>query len=416
MKTIFLSILGFIPVVALAQVGIGTTHPLAGLHVADSSVLFSAAGAPVAGSATPITGSGRRMIWYAPKAAFRAGYLDAASGSFWDAANMGNYSFAAGLNTRASGAGAFAAGSNATASGNESVAIGSYSSASAWNSIAFSGQAVDTGAVAIGNTSLAAGYQSIALGANSISTGLNSVCIGPSIASGIFSLAIGVSNRASNWYSVALGRTARSNHNGSFVFSDASAGFTSDSVYSSANNQMSMRFIGGYRLFTSLNLTSGVALLAGGGSWSSLSDRRKKENFQMLDREEILAKVAGIPLTSWNYKSQPATQRHIGPMAQDFYAAFQLDGIGNDTTINTVDIDGVNMAAIQALEARSRKLNAENEELKNHVAELEAELRHVAEAAAATSERLAHIERLLTEDYANRQTTVADSRPKAANP
>lgn len=416
MKSTFISILGFIPVLASAQVGIGTTHPLAGLHVADSSVLFSATGAPATTAATPITGAGRRMIWYAPKAAFRAGYLDAGSGGFWDAANIGNYSFAVGLNTRASGASAFAAGSNATASGNESVAMGSYSSASAWTSIAFNGQATDTGAVAIGAGSSATGYQSMALGANAIAAGFNSVCIGPSVSSGIFSLAIGVSNRASNWYSVALGRTARSNHNGSFVLSDASAGFTSDSVYSSANNQMSMRFTGGYRLFTNLNLTSGVTLLAGGGSWSSLSDRRKKENFQVLDREEILTKVAGIPLTSWNYKSQPATQRHIGPMAQDFYAAFGLDGVGNDTTINTVDMDGVNMAAIQALEARSRKLSAENNELKGRIDKLEAALRHITELSAATGARLANIERLLTGDYAGSQPAVAEGRPEAAKP
>ncbi|PSK94186.1 hypothetical protein [Taibaiella chishuiensis] len=51
-------------------------------------------------------------------------------------------------------------------------------------------------------------------------------------------------------------------------------------------------------------------------------------------------------------------------MVQDFYAAFQFDGIGNDTTINTIDIDGVNMVAIQALEFRSQKLQAETKRLK----------------------------------------------------
>ncbi|WP_118953239.1 tail fiber domain-containing protein [Taibaiella helva] len=410
MKVIIISMLGLVPVLAQAQVGIGTTNPLAGLHVTDSSVLFSAAGAAVTTTATPISGDGRRMMWYAPKAAFRAGYLDAGGGSFWDASNIGNYSFAAGTNTRASGTSSFAAGNNTTASGNESVAMGSYSIASALASVALNGQATDTGAVAIGSGAIAAGDQAMALGQNAVAYGFGSVSIGPSTSSGIFSVAIGVSNRASNWYSFALGRTARSNHNGSFVLGDGSAGFTSDSVYSSANNQMSMRFVGGYRLFTNLNLTSGIALSPGGGSWSSLSDRRKKENFQTLDREEILTKVAALPLTSWNYKSQPATQRHIGPMAQDFYAAFQLDGIGNDTTINTVDIDGVNMAAIQALEIRSRKLSAENEALKSRVEQLEAELRHTTEASAATHKRLVEIERLLLKAYPGDRAAVAAAR------
>lgn len=64
-------------------------------------------------------------------------------------------------------------------------------------------------------------------------------------------------------------------------------------------------------------------------------------------------------LVSWNYKRQdPAQYRHYGPMAQDFYAAFGKDkygNIGNDTTINSADFDGVNMIAIQALEKRTAR-------------------------------------------------------------
>ena len=58
-------------------------------------------------------------------------------------------------------------------------------------------------------------------------------------------------------------------------------------------------------------------------------------------------------------------------MAQDFYAAFQLDGIGNDSTINTGDIDGINMIAIQELEKRTADLKNENDRLKASVAELQ---------------------------------------------
>lgn len=180
------------------------------------------------------------------------------------------------------------------------------------------------------------------------------------------------------------------------VLGDAGAGFSSDSVYATANNQMAMRFIGGYKLYTSQNLSSGVEMAPGGGSWSSLSDRNKKENFQAIDAEVILKKVAAIPISRWNYKTQPATQHHIGPMAQDFYAAFQLDGAENDTTtINTVDIDGVNMVAIQALEKRTTALKAENDQLQSELAVMKAESEQLKTLLSTLAERMAQLEKLI---------------------
>ena len=64
------------------------------------------------GTGIPIEGAGTRLIWYPRKAAFRAGGI---SGTQWDAANIGSYSFAAGQDVRASG-------DNATAFGLRSVA------------------------------------------------------------------------------------------------------------------------------------------------------------------------------------------------------------------------------------------------------------------------------------------------------
>jgi hypothetical protein len=353
---------------AHAQVGIGTTTPLVGLHVTDSSVLFSATGdIPGMPPAFAVSGEGRRMMWYADKAAFRAGYVGSFGSTYWDMANVGNYSFATGNNTRASGNNSFAAGLATTASGEESVAFGNNSTASADRSFAFNGTASAVGAIALGSGAQATNDDALALGPSSIASGLASIVLGPSIAPGNFGVAIGLQNRAGGQFSTAMGKNARVSHQGSFVISDASASFSSDSAYSSVNNQMTMRFAGGYRLFTNQGLTSGVTLAAGGGSWASVSDRRKKENFKQVDAEEVLKKVAAMPITNWNYKAQPASQRHIGPMAQDFYQAFQLDGIGNDTTINTTDIDGVNMVAIQALEKRTVQLQQENDQLKSQI-------------------------------------------------
>jgi uncharacterized small protein (DUF1192 family) len=65
-------------------------------------------------------------------------------------------------------------------------------------------------------------------------------------------------------------------------------------------------------------------------------------------------------------------------MAQDFYAAFGRDGygtIGNDTTINQADMEGVTFTAVQALEKRTQEiavLKAEIEKLKNENRDLKA--------------------------------------------
>jgi hypothetical protein len=77
---------------------------------------------------------------------------------------------------------------------------------------------------------------------------------------------------------------------------------------------------------------------------------------------EILEKLAGLPISSWNYVFDEATVRHLGPMAQDFAAAF---GLGNDDkVINMVDANGVVMVAIQALYRRVQALEAEVEALR----------------------------------------------------
>ena len=81
---------------------------------------------------------------------------------------------------------------------------------------------------------------------------------------------------------------------------------------------------------------------------SSLSsDRNKKANLAAVNPREVLGRVVALPIETWNYLSQGPSVRHIGPMAQDFHAAF---GVGDDDThINMVDANGVALAAIQGL-------------------------------------------------------------------
>lgn len=314
------------------------------------------AGFYVAGTANtgvlPVTGAGVRMMWFPNLWAFRAGKVDSFGATYWDLANIGFGSVALGENTRASGNNSFAANLATTASGDEAVALGNNGTASADRAFAFNGTASGVGAVAIGSGAQATNDDALALGPSSIAGGLASIVIGPSIANGSFGVAIGLQNSASGNFSVAIGKNARTaNRQGSVVLGDGCAGFSSDSVYPTANNQFVARGCGGIKMYTSQNLSSGVEVAAGGGSWSSISDRNRKHNFLDIDGEDVLARLRNVPVTSWSYLTQDASIRHMGPVAQDFRAAF---GLGeNDVTINSIDIDGVNLAGVKALDART---------------------------------------------------------------
>ncbi len=156
------------------NVGIGTASPQARLHVADSSVLFSATGdIPGTPGLPPVQGGGRRMMWYPDKAAFRVGYVNNTS---WDNANIGNYSVALGKDN--------------VAYGSASVAMG-----------------VNTGA--IGNFSTAMGGSTVASGSSSTAMG------GGTVASGNYSTAMGYTTTASGWYSTAMGFTTTAKAAGS---------------------------------------------------------------------------------------------------------------------------------------------------------------------------------------------------------
>ena len=77
------------------------------------------------------------------------------------------------------------------------------------------------------------------------------------------------------------------------------------------------------------------------------SDRNKKENIRPVDVQQVLKKVVDLPIATWNYKKDEGKTPHMGPMAQDFFQAFQL---GDDNkTIFATDKDGVALAAIQGL-------------------------------------------------------------------
>jgi hypothetical protein len=289
--------------------------------------------------AVPTTGQGTRMMWYPRKAAFRAGFV---FGAQWDESNIGFFSNAFGRNSRASGDFSFAGGIE-------------------------------------------------------------------SVASNIGSFAFGEANFATGRNSVALGRGAHTNaRQGAFVFADNTTSiaydangnldtFQTDNVNNAflragVNNSATWRVTGGFRIFTSSNLSTGVtfqsgalpsnwgqsnaviststgALLTTGGVWQNASSRALKDNFAAVDARAILRKVLSLPIQTWNYKAEGAGIRHIGPFSQDFKKTFDF-GVSDDG-IGTVDADGVALAAIQGLneklDERTSDLQKENEALKQRV-------------------------------------------------
>ena len=195
----------------------------------------------------------------------------------------------------------------------------------------------------------------------------------------------GASNVAGGASSFAAGAQAQATHDGAFVWSSAEA------TSSWGDNTFTVRAHGGARFYSASGTGTGVQLPSGSGSWSSLSDRAAKENFAPVDGRDLLARLAAIPIQTWNYRSQDPAIRHIGPVAQDFYAAF---GVGEDDThISTVDADGVALAAIQGLyersqeqEARIVQLEQENAALRSRLDSLEARLAALERQAGGASD------------------------------
>jgi len=125
------------------------------------------------------------------------------------------------------------------------------------------------------------------------------------------------------------------------------------------------------------NATQKMVLDASGnlsidGTLTQNSDLNAKENFSLVDGQEVLARLAGIPITTWNFKQDRSAVRHLGPMAQDFYAAF---GLGQDDRhIAPLDTSGVSLAAIQALYRLVQEKDEQIDELQAQNAELETRL------------------------------------------
>ena len=298
------------------------------------------------------------------------------------------YSLAGGNGAQTAGAAAFALGKNVSAGGNYARALGIYCTAA--------GHA----GTAMGDLCNATGEYSIALGHESSATALSTCALGHNanaIHSGAFVWAdtdgfggpnLAFNSAGTNTFNIRarggvwlddgtnstdlyFGSNARQMIN---LFNQQYAiGVQSSTTYFRSNARFSwFKFgvhsdtqndpgAGGSVLMT---LTSSG--LTVNGTFVSASDRNVKEDFQPVDSQAVLEKVVALPLSQWRYKSDEERSRHLGPMAQDFKAAFNLGA--DDKHIATVDADGVALAAIQGL---NQKLERENAELRTRLERLE---------------------------------------------
>lgn len=329
------------------------------------------------GSGTIASGKQSTAMGYATTA---TGKRATAMGS--DATASGETSLAIGLTgpyaspgATASGVGSFAVGSETEASGAFSVAIGGNSTT------ALSATASGEGSVAIGaDRAVASAEGAFAIGHRVTSSGLQSYAFGyDATASRRYSFAFGQGVEATSDRGMALGYEAVTGPNpGAMVISTGQGAGSGLDFQAAGENQFAVNaahfWFGdddqGVTYNTSrLIETSTGAYLSDGGTWTNASDSTAKENYRAVNDEVLLGKIVDLPVTSWNYKSEDSSVRHMGPTAQEFYAAF---GLGDSKkAISTVDIDGVNMAAVQALAKRTRALQQQNAELEQRLAKLE---------------------------------------------
>jgi len=309
--------------------------------------------------------------WYATVAGGRdnaaGGNSSVVGGGYENAASANNATVGGGHANSATSAEATVAGGggnsaegefSTVAGGRDNTAGEEYASvAGGWNNQATARYAAIGGG--LGNT--ANGFYATVAGGRDNSASGESATVGG-----------GGSNSAEGQFSFAAGYLAQATHYGSFVWSGGGMPYASG-----ADREFRARAPGGVYFHSNSHASTGVHLAAGGTSWQVVSDRAIKENYSPVDGEETLRRLASLPISTWNLKSQDPSIRHIGPVAQDFHAAF---GYGeSDSAINMEDSDGVALTAIQALYDRSQEqaerieaLEEENTILQRRLDDLEA--------------------------------------------
>ncbi|MGC3959866.1 MAG: tail fiber domain-containing protein [Verrucomicrobiota bacterium] len=378
------------------NVGVGVATPATKLHVkadsADAEISLEAgdAGAhrwtlqsSVANADLQLNRSfqiidrtdGARRLLLGTFGNMAVGYSDAAGfssvGMGYFSSASGNYSLAAGNNCLASGGNAVALGLSTIASADATFAAGTYTRAQHTGAFVWADNQFTTFSSTANNQFLLRATGGVGINTNNPNGAALAVA-------GLTTSTTARIQGANNWnVTGSEGDFRVGNDSYRFKIGVATGGGGAGDIWMRAHGGTGRVFFkapGGTTIYSNEGETSGVSLAAGGTSWAVVSDRNAKKDFAAIDAGEILEKLSALPITQWRYKWEAENiTPHIGPMAQDFKAAFYPGG--DDKSITTLEADGVALAAIQGLneklEARSKKLEAENAELKARLDRLE---------------------------------------------
>ncbi len=231
-----------------------------------------------------------------------------------------------------------------------------------------------------GSQNIASGQFSIVAGfSNTVGRTAATVAGGSeNIANSPYSMvAGGLANTANGYNSFAAGEDADATDDGSFVWCQQN----SSSCKSAGANSFTVSVNGPIYFYDGPN-SQGCYLSTGSGSWTCSSDRNLKHNIVAIDSRSVLDRVAQMPISQWSMKADSAGRKHIGPMAQDFYAAF---GLGDtDRYIAQGDAQGVALASIQGL---YQMMHEKDEQIRQLEAQLQAVEERMARFEGATAQR-----------------------------
>ena len=256
-----------------------------------------------------------------------------------------------------------AIGTSAQSQGVEAIAIGksAYSNAADGVAIGTSSQAQSASTVAIGNGANASNTSAIAIGGGASITQ----------AQGQYSMAIGYRAYASATDAIAIGDYAQAQGTATIVIGNNLYNGNANTVAIGNSSNTTIKLNGAtstsYALQVGTSSSNGNgAYLTKGGVWTNASDVNLKESFSFINGNEILQKIAQLNITKWKYIG--TDEYHIGQMAQDFYALFN---VGNDDKrISTIDPSGIALVGIQALNEKIDLQQKMIDELTKKLAEL----------------------------------------------
>jgi hypothetical protein len=316
------------------------------------------------------------------------------------AAAEGTFSTAVGASAVASGFGSTALGVTAAASGSNSTALGH-------------------DAAATGNSNTALGTVAFALSPNTNATAIgyqaqveqsNAMVLGsiPGVNNGTAYVDVGIGTtmpqaplhveRANGTARVQVTETqpgpsmpfqGQAQGLVRFELNDEAAG--ERWRFTNAGDKFAINNVGGDSPGTEMSVFKNGDLVIG-GLLTENSDRDAKQNIVPLVSQDILAKIVNLEVLEWSYIDAP-NQRHIGPMAQDFHAAF---GLGRDNKhIATLDTSGVALLGIKALAEEDQRIAEESDRIAEENRRMTEECNRISEENQDLRQRLELLENIV---------------------